>query len=226
MAILVDIEIGVNVGNPILAFLLLALFIPIAVFITMWRQDGLLLKNSIVACTDAEEVNTYVRILYERLQSRQTVLESSIDGLISIHASSCVNVLCPCHEILAEQTAEDEDEEQSSEDTPVAAEPSLKPAAKDKVLSLKSKAIDKTQERFFEAESFAKSDLCNLYIKFIILEIEKWCRVHEDKSSLHMLLSYMKFFSFGNPLASLWEIMAAQDQAADIYEEFHIWRLL
>ncbi len=218
--VFVDIATGVNLGHPILLALALLLFIPLVVSGTLRSQDKELLGNTLLACTDPVQVEAYARMLYERARSWHNTQENSTDGLIAMHASSCKNSSCPCHDILIDQKDEDEEEQKQGEGE-------LQVKVLEPRLEKPQKKAARSQDRSISSQSDAadRSVLCGLYSRFIIFQVEQWCRQHEEKAKLHLLLAYLKFFNCDNPLSALWEIMAAEEMSSDLYEQFHIWRL-
>jgi len=216
-----DILTGVNLGNPILFGVLLLVYAPIVIFASTWRQEKLILTNTIVTCTDTSQVEIYSKIFHDNLSSKRHILDSSLDGIISIHSAGCENPLCPCHHIVTMQRLEDDGDDKDAEESMTIkkdehSSPNLKPA--------KQKS-DKTIENVTEFDLTGRSEICNSYTKFLISEIEAWSTLHEKKARLHLLLGYLKLFCLDNPLASLWEIMAAEEESPDIYDQFHMFRL-
>ncbi len=216
LSVFVDIVGGVNLGHPMLLGLLLLFFVPLMVFTTTWTQDRRLLKSTLANSQDPTEAEVYARIFYERVQSRQSIQDASFDGIIAMHASSCKNASCPCHDILIEQGAEEDEEEQKGDEKQV----KVADMGQEKPM----RKAEKSLEHVYQLEKEGKSVLGNLYSRFVISEIEQWCRKHEDKAKLHLLLAYLKFFNSDNPLSALWEIMTAEEMSTDVYEQFHIWR--
>jgi hypothetical protein len=226
--LIINFIANVNMSNPVFLGAFAIVQLPLVIFLLKWRETRLLTTGSINLCTSSLDVEMYARVLYSKLVTRQVMLDSHVEGLIAMHASSCKSIKCPCHSILTEARSDDNldanisDEDISAPDHP----PKGAQAAADLTMG---KGDSKVETSGIEAEygdTFEGSAHDHRFLGYLITEIERWNQTHDKKARLFLYLGNLKFFYTPSPLSALYEVMSAEEESSDIYEQYHMYRLL
>lgn len=223
LAVLLDLLLNVNLGHPILFALIIILAIPITIFSTQRNHNQILSKTLISLCSNSLDVEICCKVFLSKLSKKDDNDDYYIDGAISYHCTSCSVSSCPCHSLVKSIKAEElEEESNPAEKQGEMSDIDIKFAKPEKNLKLE----EKSKVMMYSDNDLEHNHIKSAYIRFLIWEVEQWVGKHEDKARLHLYLGSLKLFTYPSPLAALYEVLIAQEEQTDIYEQFHIHRML
>lgn len=218
IVLLLEMLLGINLSNPIFLAPCALLVIAVIVFCIYWVQSKMISTMSINLSRDSFDVETYSRVLADKLVHNKETRSTIIEGIFAIHTSSCTNASCLCKSLMGKDASK---EEEKKEDIP-----SSIPDKKIQNITKEKTINEDDQENSFDLNDVEKNNKNKNYLNFIIMQIENWNGAHDNKVGLHLYLGYLKLLCFPSPLASLYEVMLSQEEGMDIYQQFHTHRLL
>lgn len=218
----VDFLLGINIANPILFIILVAIAIPLTILWILRNYSNIMSNSMIILCNNSMDVEIHCRVFLSKLGSKKNKDDNCIDGVLNYHCSICTVPSCPCRSILRKITAEaNEDDLNCLEKKQDLSNTDQKVAKKDNTFNEKDSPEDDCVNNENE-----QTNIKNSYIQILISEIEQWITKNEGKAKLHLYLGCLKLFSFPSPLAALHEVLKAKEEQSDLYEQFHIHRML
>ncbi len=194
------------------------------------RCDNLLCQRNIDSIKGPEEVETYSRVLLERLHFSKNNTDVSISGFVHMHAMHCDSDQCPCRKAInagMAGTGECCEEEAKLQDCKKGSSKELKgpkrsatPGTTTVVLDLKPAGRSIGDEGEGRADK-VKSD----FMKIVINDLATWKAKHETTARLDVYIGYLKTAVLKNKLAALYEVMCASDESPSVYEQYMGYRL-
>ena len=101
----VDFLLGINIANPILFIILVAIAIPLTILWILRNYSNIMSNSMIILCNNSMDVEIHCRVFLSNQAKRIKMIIASME-LLNYHCSICTVPSCPCRSILRKITAE------------------------------------------------------------------------------------------------------------------------